>query len=136
MRCPLQARQKKRMMFGDQHLARFGSMTSKQGGDVAQQLVLAEQEQLSQVRPCLAESSLLHSILTVTTDMQPMYVLARWHSCLLAPPWHNMLRGHVCKDNWDTVAGSIQHGLLVTVLHAVEASYNQIVGLSSADDGR
>lgn len=46
---PSQARQKKRMMFGDQHLARFGSMTGKQGADVAQQLAVDEQEQQAQV---------------------------------------------------------------------------------------
>ena len=32
----VQARQKKRMMFGEQHLARFGSMTARQGADLAQ----------------------------------------------------------------------------------------------------
>ena len=39
------------MMFGDQHLARFGSMSGKQGAELAQQLAAPEEDQQPQVRP-------------------------------------------------------------------------------------
>ena len=48
------------MMFGDQHLARFGSMSGKQGAELAQQLAAPEEDQQPLVRPKSMLEALSH----------------------------------------------------------------------------